>query len=117
MGAEAGRSEADPGAQALAAVAEKWNPHSRTRADLFGFADVLAVRQGAPVLAVQATSSSNHSARVRKARALPQLRTWLGAGCAFEVWGWAKRKGRWCCRRQALTPADLPDFVTSSPQV
>jgi hypothetical protein len=27
----------------LAAVAEKWNAFSRTRADLFGFADVLAV--------------------------------------------------------------------------
>lgn len=85
----------------LAAVAEKWNPHSRTRSDLFGFADVLAVRAGAPVLAVQATSASNHSARVRKAQALPQLRTWLSAGCAFEVWSWAKRKGRWRCRRLA----------------
>jgi hypothetical protein len=91
----------------LAAVAEKWNPHSRTRADLFGFADVLAVRAGAPVLAVQATSASNHAARVRKAQALPALRAWLAAGCAFEVWSWAKRKGRWAVRRQALTPADL----------
>ena len=42
-----------------------------------------------------------------KAQALPALRVWLAAGCAFEVWSWAKRKGRWCCRRQALTPADL----------
>ena len=91
----------------LAAVAEKWNPHSRTRADLFGFADVLAVRAGAPVLAVQATSASNHAARVRKARDLPAMRVWLAAGCAFEVWSWAKRKGRWAVRRQALTPADL----------
>jgi hypothetical protein len=88
-------------------VEEKWDPHSRTRSALFGFADVLAVREGAPVLAVQATSASNHAARVRKARDLPALWTWLAAGCAFEVWSWAKRKGRWCCRRQALTPADL----------
>jgi hypothetical protein len=91
----------------LAAVAEKWNPHSRTRSDLFGFADVLAVRAGAPVLAVQATSASNHSARVRKAQALPAVQTWLAAGCAFEVWRWAKRKGRWAVRRQALGLADL----------
>jgi hypothetical protein len=91
----------------LAAVAEKWNPHSRTRADLFGFADVLAVRAGAPVLAVQATSASNHAARVRKARGLPALRAWLAAGCAFEVWSWRKSGRRWCCRQQALTPADL----------
>ena len=56
----------------LAAVAEKWNPHSRTRADLFGFADVLAVRAGAPVLAVQATSAGNHAARVRLPPAPPE---------------------------------------------
>jgi hypothetical protein len=79
-------------------VAEKWDPHSRTRADLFGFADVLAV---------QATSASNHAARVRKAQALPALRAWLAAGCAFEVWSWRKSGRRWCCRRQALTPAEL----------
>jgi hypothetical protein len=97
----------------LAAVAEKWNPHSRTRADLFGFADVLAVRAGAPVLAVQATSASNHAARVGKAQALPALRVWLLAGCEFQVWSWRKSGNRWCCRRQALT---LADFVTSSPE-
>jgi hypothetical protein len=91
----------------LAAVAEKWNPHSRTRSDLFGFADVLGIKAGAPVLAVQATSAGNHAARVRKTQALPQLRTWLEAGCAFEVWSWRKSGRRWCCRRQALTPADL----------
>jgi hypothetical protein len=91
----------------LAAVCERWSPFARVRCDLFGFADVLAVRAGAPVLAVQATSASNHAARVRKAQALPALRTWLAAGCAFEVWSWAKRRGRWAVRRQALTPADL----------
>jgi hypothetical protein len=58
-------------------------------------------------LVLQATSASNHSARVKKAQALPQLRTWLEAGCTFEVWSWAKRRGRWCCQRQALTPADV----------
>ena len=91
----------------LAAVCEHWNPFARVRCDLFGFADVLAVRAGAPVLAVQATSASNHAARVRKARDLPAMRVWLAAGCAFEVWSWAKRKGRWAVRCQAITPADL----------
>ena len=66
----------------LAAVAEKWNPHSRTRSDRFGFADVLALRAGTRVLAVQATSASNHAARVRKAQALPALRAWLAASSA-----------------------------------
>jgi hypothetical protein len=48
-------------------------PAQPARADLFGFADVLAV---------QATSASNHAARVRKAQALPALRAWLAASSA-----------------------------------
>jgi hypothetical protein len=89
----------------LAAVAEKWNPHSRSRADLFGFADVLAVRAGAPVLAVQATSASNHSARVRKAQALPALRTRLAAGCAFEPRTFWKAAPPHSRRQGHLSPA------------
>lgn len=82
-----------------AAVVEKWNPHSRTRSDLFGVVDVLAIR-GAETLAVQATSGSNGAARVKKiaeSDALPDMRA---AGWAVEVWSWRKdSKGRWQCRR------------------
>jgi hypothetical protein len=46
------------------------------------------------VIGIQATSGSNHSKRVDKARAEPRLATWLGAGCTFAVWSWAKRGAR-----------------------
>src|SRR3546814_2519291 len=42
----------------LAWVVEKWIPQTRKRSDLFGFIDILALRDG-EVLAVQATSRSN----------------------------------------------------------
>jgi hypothetical protein len=101
----------------LVQVVEHFNHFSKRRADLFGFADVLAVLPGAGVLAVQATSAANHSARIRKALSLPALRTWLRAGCRFEVWSWGKRDGRWAVRKTAIGAADLrPVDLTPRPR-
>lgn len=81
-----------------AEVVERWNPHARVRHDLFGIVDVLAIR-GAETLAVQATSSSNVAARVRKIADAPTITAIREAGWRFEVWGWAKRGTRWECRK------------------
>lgn len=79
----------------LAAVVERWNAHARIRQDLFGVVDVIGIREG-ETLAVQATSGSNVSARVKKiadSDATPMIRA---AGWRFECWGWRKNaKGRW----------------------
>jgi hypothetical protein len=76
-----------------AAVVERWIPKAGRRADLFGVIDLLAVKPGI-VLGVQATAASNVSARVHKALAEPRLRTWLEAGAAFGIIGWARRGPR-----------------------
>lgn len=73
----------------MASVVERWNPHARVRQDLFGFADVIAVRNG-ETLAVQTTSSSNAAARVYKLRHMESVRRCLEAGWRVEVWGWKK---------------------------
>lgn len=82
----------------LAAVVEKWNPHARIRQDLFGVVDVIGIREG-ETIAVQATSGSNVSARVKKiaeSDATPVIRA---AGWRFVVHGWRKgANGRWACR-------------------
>lgn len=78
-----------------AQVVERWNPYAKVRVDLFGIIDVVALKEGAPgVLGVQATSTSNVSARVTKCQASPHLKLWTGAGNKMEVHGWAKRGGR-----------------------
>lgn len=82
-----------------AQVVEVWNPHSRTRHDLFGFVDVLAVR-GAETLAVQATSATNVSARVTKIGDSPLIGAVREAGWSVRVWGWKKVKGRWTLARE-----------------
>lgn len=81
-----------------AAVVEKWNPHARIRQDLFGCVDILCLDDG-DTIAIQATSGSNVSSRVRKiteSEALPDMRA---AGWTILVWGWRKNaKGRWVLR-------------------
>lgn len=81
-----------------AAVVEKWNPHAKIRNDLFGFIDVLALR-GDETLAVQATSGSNTSARVKKIADAEHLSVVREAGWRIEVHGWRKNaSGRWTIR-------------------
>lgn len=74
----------------VCAVAEKWIPQTRQRADLFGGIDIVALKEGR-TLGVQATSASNVSSRVKKLVALPGMRAWIEAGNWLEVHGWAKR--------------------------
>jgi len=82
----------------LAAVVEKWNPHTKTRHDLFGVIDILGIRDG-ETIAIQATSGSNVSARLKKiteSDALPDIRK---AGWKFFIHGWRKAaNGRWVLR-------------------
>ncbi len=71
------------------AIVEHWNAHARIRQDLFGFIDILALREG-ETLAVQATSGSNVSARVAKIAASETAPIVRKAGWRIEVWGWRK---------------------------
>ena len=79
-------------------IVERWNPHARVRHDLFGIIDVLALK-GDETLAVQATSDSNVSARVRKIAESDSIAAVREAGWRVEVWGWKKDGARWVCRK------------------
>jgi hypothetical protein len=105
-----------PTARTLAAmraagyVAEKveyWNPHARVRKDLFGGIDIVAVADGpggrVQIWGVQATSGTNHGARVVKLLAEPKLRRWVACGGLLSVVSWRKlASGRWAGRRTDL---------------
>ena len=81
-----------------AAVVEHWNPHARIRQDLFGFVDVLGIREG-ETIAVQATSGSNVSKRVDKIAEHANVSAVREAGWRIVVHGWRKNaKGRWTLR-------------------
>jgi hypothetical protein len=87
----------------LCATVEVWNPHTRTRHDLFQIADILAVKPG-ETLMVQTTSSSNVSARVRKIADNPHISVIREAGIGIHVHGWRQKKkgARWELREVQL---------------
>ena len=78
----------------LAEVVEQNVPHARTKRDLFGFIDIMAV-QGDRTLAVQTTADNGgHVAnRLHKIRTSPHLDAVLAAGWQVVVHGW-KPDGR-----------------------
>jgi len=81
----------------LVEVVEKWNSFTRTRKDLWGWADLLAIRRG-EVLAVQVTSEgvSNRVKKVTDSETIGRVRE---AGVRVEVHGWRKNvKGRYVQR-------------------
>jgi len=66
----------------------------RFSVDLFGFADVIGLRDGGVIL-VQATSDDHVSHRVRKMESpelIDRVRTACKIGVCVEVWGWYKHK-------------------------
>lgn len=77
------------------AIVERWNAYTKTRHDLYGFADILAMR-GIELLAVQATSGSNVAARVTKILAEPRALEWVRPGSQrfLTVIGWSKKGAR-----------------------
>jgi hypothetical protein len=73
----------------LCAVVEKFNTFNKTRLDLYGFIDIIAVREN-ETLAVQATSYANTSSRVTKIKAHENYTIVKSANWRIEVWGWKK---------------------------
>lgn len=76
------------------AVVEKWNPHARIRQDLYGFIDILALK-GSETLAVQATSYTNMSSRIKKIAEIETVAAVREAGWTIWVIGWRKVNNRW----------------------
>jgi hypothetical protein len=90
-----------------AEVVEKTIAHTFIKKDLFGV-DILALKAGTPILAVQATTGSNHSARREKLEAGEFISLWTQSGAVLEIWSWKKAGARgkrktWTLRREALT--------------
>jgi hypothetical protein len=84
----------------LADIVERWVPHAKIRRDLFGFADIIAIRAGEPgAMLKQTTTAANLPSRRRKAQSAPAMRTWLASGGKFELWGWHYHNGRWQAKR------------------
>jgi len=74
-----------------AEVVEKTIPRTYIKKDLFGFIDIVAIKEG-ETLGVQATSMSNMAARVTKIMDSDLYHTVKDAGWKIEVHAWERRK-------------------------
>lgn len=88
------------------AVVEKVVPRTYIKQDCFGV-DIIGLKPGAPILAVQCTSGSNVAARIQKLHENGFIELWRSVGAVIEVWGWRKAGPRgtrktWQLRREAL---------------
>jgi len=91
-------------------VVERWNPHARIRNDLFGFADLIAIRDAHPPMLVQVTTSTNFQARRRKILAEQRALIWLHSSGTILLHGWKPKKKRGVpreCREEAITAEDF----------
>lgn len=66
-----------------------WEPYSRRRKDLFGFADLIGMSP-AGLLLVQACAASDMSTRLKKIQANPKAQMWLEVGNQIWVVGWRR---------------------------
>lgn len=70
-------------------VVEKFLPFAKVRVDLFGGIDIVAIKEGIPgILGIQATSTGNINARVKKLQEIEALALWKRCGNSLQVWGW-----------------------------
>jgi hypothetical protein len=97
-----------------AQVVERWIPQARKRVDLFGFGDIVCLDGCPGVLAVQVTTASNLSNRLKKLRTECKQAAWdwLEHENALHLHGWSKKGARgkrktWQLTVRTITLADL----------
>lgn len=76
-------------------IVEFWHEKSRRRKDLYRFIDIVALHPDKiGILAVQTTTGSGLSSRIKKAEGLDNYWLWLACGNPVQFHGWAKRGAR-----------------------
>ena len=78
----------------LAEVVERWIPGANIRKDLWGWCDIIAIKDEETV-AVQCTSWNNISSRVRKVSESETIGAVRKANWTVWVIGWKKKDNRW----------------------
>ena len=74
-------------------VTERWNSFAHIRQDLFGFGDLIGVKQeelGATIF--QVTTGDHHAERVKKIRANENAGQWLKSGNRIKVISWREKR-------------------------
>lgn len=87
----------------LCAIVEHFNPWVKIRQDMFGFVDIVAVKENES-LYIQTTTADHMEARIRKIMGHPNLPQVHSTNRTVIVHGWVKINNRWECREEIVTP-------------
>lgn len=85
----------------LCRIVEHWNPFARIRQDLFGFIDILCVKNN-EVVGVQSCSGVDFNKRVTKIKEHKNYNAVSCSGIKIRVQAWRKLKAGWACREIEL---------------
>ena len=74
----------------ICGITEYWNAFSKTKCDLFGFVDILALDLTGKIIAVQATTGNCHRGHIKKINDERNeiAKSSLLAGGFIELWSW-----------------------------
>lgn len=103
----------------LCASVERWNPHAKIRQDLFGFIDIVAVKDNI-VIGIQACVGNDTTKRIRKIVQASAAKIWLNPpNRLICVHGWRKigprgKRKLWDCRETYVTLNDLYGTISGS---
>ncbi len=95
------------------AIVEHWNAYAHIRQDLWGFADLLAMKPGFGFIAVQCCAASSNAARIDKVSSCDAAYTFIESGGKIYVHSWGKRGPRGKVKKWMLneTEIELKDFT------
>jgi hypothetical protein len=85
-----------------AEVVERFNSFTKRRHDLFGFIDILCIKEG-EVVGVQTTSYGHISDRRQKILEHENYAAVKASGIKIIVHGWIKRNNRWQVKEVELS--------------
>ena len=102
---------------------EYWNGFTNRRHDLFGFTDILAMKEGETPRLIQTTTGTNFAARRTKIMGSERAVLALVSGFRIFLHGWrkllVKRGGkakRWVLLEEEITMADFHQQSRSRPR-
>lgn len=99
-------------------IVERFNAFAKVRNDLMGFADLLASRDGVPLMFVQVTTAANASKRRQKILHNPYAKRLVGQGLEVVLHAWGKRGARGETKRWTPEPEWMTEdqFANEDPR-
>lgn len=90
-------------------IVERWNQITKTRADLFGFADLRLIKES-QLSMLERVTSTGWAARLLKVNEEPRVALAPSCGSSIQIHNWCKLASRKNERTPKIIPITLEDL-------